>query len=93
MSRGGKLPDWVKQAAPIPITDEDIEEQNGRLNYLQGYAWGQETLIDQYEQQIAELEQQVDIARAYERERIAVYYENSGLLIIPTEIRSKALDD
>lgn len=69
-----EIPEWIKTASQ--------ELENGhleKLNFLKGTYIGHALKIADLEQRVEELEEQVELSRAFERERIAKVLEGQGI--------------
>lgn len=66
-----EIPEWIKTAT-YELESGDLE----KLNYLRGAYIGHVLHAEKDAERIAELEEQLQLAFAYERERIARAFEN-----------------
>lgn len=64
------IPGWIKEAT-YEWQDGDLD----KLNFLKGSYIGHTLKLDEQAERIDDLEEMVDLARAYERERIAQNFE------------------
>lgn len=78
-----EIPEWIKQATHTPESG-DLE----KLNFLRGSYIGHSLKVADLEQRIEELEEQVELARAYERERIIQWLESKELTGTAAHIRA-----
>ena len=75
-----EIPEWIRTATPYS-DDLTVDGLLDVLNYLKGTYVGYSMKIADQQQRIAELEEMVELARAYERERIAQYFESQRLMV------------
>lgn len=71
------VPEWIKNSTPYS-DDLTVEGLLDRVNFLKGTYIEHTYRLTEQQERIIELEEMVELARAYERERIAQYMHNQG---------------
>lgn len=68
------VPEWIRTATPYS-DDLTVDGLLDRVNFLKGAYAGHIYRLNEQRERIEELEEMVELARDYERERIAQYFE------------------